>query len=84
MDILSAQGGAAPTPRTQRQSQPEPLTYTIDQLRPVANIGRTRAYELIASGHIRAMKAGSRTLICAASLRAYLDSLPTIGPKGAA
>lgn len=61
----------------------EALAYTITDLQRVARIGKTRAYELIAAGQLRAMKCGSRTLICAESVRAYLANLPTMPAKAA-
>lgn len=41
-------------------------------------IGRTRAYELINRGALRAVKCGSRTLILARDARAWERSLPTL------
>jgi excisionase family DNA binding protein len=58
-----------------------PLAFTIRQTTEVAGIGRTTVYGLIKGGQLRAMKSGARTLVCAESLRSYLDSLPTIAPK---
>jgi excisionase family DNA binding protein len=56
----------------------EPLSYTVRTACQVSGMGRTRLYELIASGTIRAMKSGRRTLICAASLRSFVASLPEL------
>lgn len=56
----------------------EPLSYTVQSACLVSGVGRTRMYELIASGTIRAMKAGRRTLICAESLRSFVENLPTM------
>lgn len=42
-------------------------------------IGRTKLYELIRRGDIEAVKLGSRTLIRAASARAFIESLPRLG-----
>ena len=42
-------------------------------------IGRTKLYELIQNGDIEAVKLGRRTLIRAASARAFIDSLPRVG-----
>ncbi|MBX9700543.1 MAG: helix-turn-helix domain-containing protein [Acetobacteraceae bacterium] len=61
----------------------EALAYTVADLQRVARIGKTRAYELIAAGQLRAMKCGSRTLICAESVRSYLASLPNVPAKAA-
>lgn len=44
-------------------------------------IGRTKLYELIQRGDIEAVKLGRRTLIRAASARAFLESLPKLGGR---
>ena len=62
---------------------PAPLAYTVQDACKAAGLGRTTLYELIAAGRVRAMKAGSRTLIEADSLRSYLASLPLLPTKGA-
>ncbi len=46
-------------------------------------VGRTRCYELIGSGAIRAVKAGSRTLVCVDSALAWAETLPVVGARGA-
>jgi excisionase family DNA binding protein len=64
-----------------------PMTYTIEGAVEASGLPRTTIYELLGRGIIEARKAGRRTLIPAASLQAYLDSLPpaTIAaPKRAA
>ena len=43
-------------------------------------IGRTKLYELIRDGEIVAMKLGRRTLICTATVRAFIECLPRLGP----
>jgi hypothetical protein len=50
----------------------------------VIGIGRTKGYQLIAEGHLVARKLDSKTMIEAASLRAYAAGLPTFPAKGAA
>lgn len=57
-------------------TQDEVLAYPLPDLRRVAGIGRTKAYELIAQGKIEARQCGGRTLIPAESLRSYLANLP--------
>jgi excisionase family DNA binding protein len=54
----------------------EVLAHTIADAVKISGIGRTTLYGLIARGQIEARKAGNKTLIPAASLRAYLESLP--------
>jgi excisionase family DNA binding protein len=64
-----------------------PLAYSVDGARWAAgNVSRTVFYEWIASGHIEARRCGGRTLIPAASLQHFLDSLPPapIGKASAA
>jgi excisionase family DNA binding protein len=43
-----------------------------------SGIGKTKLYEAINSGKLKARKAGKRTLILADDLRHYLSSLPLI------
>lgn len=41
-----------------------------------SGIGRSRLYELIAAGDIKARKAGAKTLVVTDSVRRWLDNLP--------
>jgi excisionase family DNA binding protein len=43
-----------------------------------SSLGKTKLYEAIKSGELKARKAGKRTLILADDLRHYLSSLPPI------
>ena len=54
----------------------EVMAMTIAEAVRTSGIGRTRIYELMASGEIAARKCGTRTLVLADSLRAYLAGLP--------
>jgi excisionase family DNA binding protein len=54
--------------------------FTINQFCAWASIGRTRVYELINCGDLKAIKLGSKTLIPKADARAWLASLPAIIP----
>jgi excisionase family DNA binding protein len=49
---------------------------TIQEACAFSGIGKTKLYEAIASGRLKARKAGKRTLILADDLRHYLSSLP--------
>ncbi|GGC64007.1 hypothetical protein GCM10011504_47770 [Siccirubricoccus deserti] len=57
------------------------LAYTVADLQRVARIGKSKTYELLAAGDLRAVKAGGRTLILADSLRDYLARLPVVQSK---
>jgi excisionase family DNA binding protein len=52
---------------------------TINEASALFRIGRTKLYELINSGHIRAFKLGRRTLVLASSVREFVETLPTAG-----
>ena len=52
------------------------LVVNVAEAMRYAKVGRTKLYELIAAGKLDARKAGSRTLIMADSLRAYIENLP--------
>ncbi|MDB5583368.1 MAG: DNA-binding protein [Bradyrhizobium sp.] len=52
-------------------------TMTVNEFRDWSRVGRTKIYELIARGDIKAIKIGRRTLIRADSARAWLDGLPS-------
>lgn len=62
----------------------EPLAYTVNDFLKLAGIGRTRFYEAVNSGQLKARKNGTKTLILAADAKAYLDGLPAIEPRQAA
>ena len=50
------------------------LAYSILEFCEIAGVGRTKAYEELAAGRLKAKKVGSRTLITNAP--EWLDSLP--------
>lgn len=56
-----------------------PITVDIPTAGRMSGLSRTFMYEAMARGDIRSVKAGRRRLVLVASLRAYLDSLPTGG-----
>jgi len=49
---------------------------TIPEACTCSGIGKTKLYEAINSGKLKARKAGKRTLILSDDLRDYLSSLP--------
>lgn len=54
----------------------EPLAVSILEGCRIIGVKRSSIYREIAAGRIRAVKAGKRTLLPMASLRAWLASLP--------
>lgn len=55
-----------------------PLAYTVDDAASASGFSRSRIYDEITAGRLRAVKAGKRTLVFADSLRALLESLPPV------
>ena len=55
------------------------LAFSIDELGDHGGPHKTKAYEEIRNGRLRARKLGSRTLILATDFRQYLESLPPLG-----
>ena len=56
------------------------LYMTVPDACARSGLGRTSIYEALKNGRVRARKAGQRTLIEAASLTEWLDSLPIWTP----
>jgi excisionase family DNA binding protein len=54
------------------------LLYTVNECCRLAAIGRTKFYELVASGEIPARKVGRKTLVPADALQQWADDLPAI------
>ncbi len=52
--------------------------FSVDQVEGVTGIGRTKIYEAISSGRLKARKYGKRTLILKDDLRQFLESLPPL------
>ncbi|MHC2584185.1 helix-turn-helix domain-containing protein [Bradyrhizobium diazoefficiens] len=50
---------------------------SISEACAMAGIGRTKVYEAIATGSLKARKCGKRTLILRDDLRRFLASLPS-------
>lgn len=55
---------------------PERLCFSPADAAKMLGIGRSTLFDLLARGEIRARKLGTRTLIPAAELQRYVDSLP--------
>lgn len=56
-----------------------PELLTITEFLAWARIGRTKTYEEISHGTLRALKVGRRTLIKRDDALAWLESQPTLG-----
>lgn len=56
-----------------------PIAYRPREAARILGIGRSRFYELLAAGEIRARKLGHITLVPRAELERYLEQLPPAG-----
>ena len=56
----------------------KPLAHTITAACRLTGLGRTTIYAALKSGALSARKCGRRTLILAADLEAFLQSLPSV------
>jgi hypothetical protein len=65
------------------QAATTPIAYTIRSAVAASGFSRSRIYELIARGDVEARKDGRKTLIMAASLAAYIATLPTFRDRKA-
>lgn len=63
-------------PPTTADSQP--ISCRIPQAVKVTGLSRSRIYNLIATGELRARKCGGATLIEYAELERYIASLPVV------
>ena len=60
------------------------LAYTIDEAIEAGAGCRTKIYEAIRGGDLKARKRGKRTIILAPDLTQYLESLPDYSPASMA
>jgi len=51
----------------------ERITVTVAAAREMTGLGNTKIFELLASGHLRRVKVGRRTLITTESIRALIE-----------
>ncbi|SFK10100.1 helix-turn-helix domain-containing protein [Methylocapsa palsarum] len=56
----------------------EKLCYTIREWCDAVGVGRSTTYELIASGDLKAIKLGGRTLIPCDEAKRFVDALPAL------
>jgi len=54
------------------------LALTLPAAAAASSIGRTKLYAFIKEGKLKARKNGRHTVILAADLQAFLESLPTM------
>lgn len=61
----------------------EKLAYTIKELEEAGGGSRTKLYEAMNCGALRARKRGKSTIILADDAKAYLESLPDYSDQAA-
>lgn len=66
-----------------RTNHMEQLLLTIPECCRLAAIGRTKFYELIATGEIPIRKIGRKTLVAASDLRDWVERLPVVETRSA-
>ena len=54
------------------------ILYSVDEATHLCGLGRTRIYEEINSGRLKAVKSGKRTFIPASAIQDWVDQLPLI------
>ncbi len=59
-----------------RNASLDPLALPIADAVTFSGLSRSEVYRQLATGKLRAVKSGSRTLVLVESIRAYLASLP--------
>ncbi|MFN3699972.1 MAG: helix-turn-helix transcriptional regulator [Alphaproteobacteria bacterium] len=58
-----------------------PLSLSIEEVLTATGLGRTKLYQLISSGKLKARKIGKRTIILQEDLQAFLANLPEFNSK---
>ena len=59
-----------------RNASLDPLALPIADAVTFSGLSRSEVYRQLATGNLRAVKSGSRTLVLVESIRAHLASLP--------
>lgn len=62
---------------------PQIQAYPLPDFCRAFGIGRTKAYEEIQAGRLKARKSGVRTIILAADAEAWVNNLPELSSKAA-
>ncbi len=57
------------------------MSFSIDEVQASTGIGRTKIYQAINSGHLKARKIGRRTVVLKNDLEAFLSNLQSYCPK---
>jgi hypothetical protein len=60
-------------------AEAQPLVYGRADAQRIIQVGPTKFYELVKAGSLDARKIGSKTVVTAASIRRFVDSLPRAG-----
>jgi excisionase family DNA binding protein len=63
-------------------NQLKPISYSVEEISRVNNIGRTSIYKALGEGKLRGMKLGRKTLILESDFREFLASLPPFQSRG--
>ena len=71
----SAKDQSSPTALTSEPVQ-EPLAVSIPDACRIIGLGRSSVYREIQAGKLVALKAGNRTILPVAGLRAWIEALP--------
>lgn len=51
------------------------LSYSIEEARSLTGLGRTKLYQLLHTGELKARKVGTRTIILRNDLEEFLENL---------
>jgi excisionase family DNA binding protein len=54
------------------------VAYPVNEAAKLIGLGRTKLYEAISDGSLRAVKLGRRTLVPADALQQFVDALPVV------
>jgi excisionase family DNA binding protein len=79
LDAISASGRREDYAVLVTNEAPKCAAYSIPQTMHIIGIGRDKLYKLIREGKLPARKLGRKTLILAADLETFLESLPRMG-----
>ncbi|MCF8495534.1 MAG: helix-turn-helix domain-containing protein [Alphaproteobacteria bacterium] len=59
------------------------LSLSIEEAQTATGLGRTKIYQLINSGELKARKIGKRTIILKDDLETFLNNLQSYAPESA-